>query len=147
MIDQQLVMGDAIIKEFNQSFAKEQAEIEALRVEVASKMKQVTGKNSEIAVQRKQAENYRSDINTLLARVQANEVLRDNNRKRIDGEISLLEAQQDELNEKKEYLKGLFDLERKREENFIKTISEMNSDQLACRKKVLAPLGVANLGG
>ena len=134
-------MGEAI-EEFNASFAKEEAEIAALRDEVQKRKKLVDAASDKILTQRRQAENYRSDINTLLARVQANIVLRDKNRKKLDNETALLEAQQNELNEKKVYLKRFFDLEKERDEDFIKTISGMNEMQLEARKEVLAALSL-----
>jgi chromosome segregation ATPase len=134
-------MGEAI-EEFNASFAKEEAEIAALRDEVQKRKKLVDAASDKILTQRRQAENYRSDINTLLARVQANIVLRDKNRKKLDNETALLKAQQNELNEKKVYLKRFFDLEKERDGDFIKTISGMNGMQLEARKEVLAALSL-----
>lgn len=134
-------MGEAI-EEFNASFAKEEAEIAALRDEVQKRKKLVDAASDKILTQRRQAENYRSDINTLLARVQANIVLRDKNRKKLDNETALLEAQQNELNEKKVYLKRFFELEKERDGDFIKTISGMNEMQLEARKEVLVALSL-----
>jgi hypothetical protein len=134
-------MGDAI-DEFNTSFAKEEAEIRGLRGEVAKRKQLVEVKNSEIFTQRKQAENYRSDIITLQARVQATVVLRDKSRKKLDDEAALLEGQQDELNEKTVSLKRLFELESERDEEFIKVVSGINDMQLEARKKVLVALNL-----
>ena len=134
-------MGDAI-DEFNTSFAKEEAEIRGLRDEVAKRKQLLEVKNSEIFTQRKQAENYRSDIITLQARVQATVVLRDKSRKKLDDEAALLEGQQDELNEKTVSLKRLFELESERDEEFIKVVSEINDMQLEARKKVLVALNL-----
>ena len=137
-------MGDAI-EEFNESFAKEEAHIEALKEEVAQKSKRLAVINSEIFTHRKEAENCRSNINTLMARLQASEVLREKNRRKLDKEMALLEGQQNELNGKKEYLKECFTLEREKEVELIKTITGMTNGQLAERKKVLSGLGVGTL--
>jgi hypothetical protein len=128
------------IEQFHQIFEAQEREIANLRHEVGKMKNSVEVANNEIFQQRRQAENYRSDISTLLARVQANMTLRDKNRKEVDKETNLHEEQQAQLSEKKRHLKRLHEQERERDELFIITLTNMNDMQLQERNATLREL-------